>query len=405
MSSPRQRSLTEYPFRPLPEDAGPSTRLVHAGRRPDFNAGAVAYPIYATSNFRYPAEFSETRGRGHPYLYSRVANPTVEVAAEPIRLLEGGEAVRLFASGMGATTSTILSLVRSGESIVAPQNLYGGTLDLLTHTAPRLGLRVHLLTDAEAFEPERHIPSGTRLVWLESPTNPLLRVFDIARWAEAAHRAGAVLGVDNTFATPINQRPLALGADLVMHSATKYFGGHSDLIAGAVVGRSELLEAIDVRAEFGAHLDPFTAFLLGRSVRTLALRMERHNHNAQAVAASLRDHPKVERVFYPGWSSSMEEEIARRQMSGRGGMVSMDLRGGLAAARAFLSRLDLFEVAGSLGGVESLVCLPVETSHRHLTGEELAARGIPPGLARLSIGIEDAPDLLRDLTHALDAIP
>lgn len=405
MSDERERSRKEYPFHPLPPDAGPTTRLVHAGRRPDYNAGSVSYPIYATSNFRYPPAFSETKGRGHAYLYTRVSNPTVEAAAEPIRVLEGGESVRMFASGMGAITTAILSLVKSGETIVAPQNLYGGTLDLLTTTAPRLGIQVKFLTDAEAREPERHIPKGTTLLWLETPTNPVLHVFDLRRWSEAAHGAGALLSVDNTFATPINQRPLALGADLVMHSATKYFGGHSDLIAGVLVGPTSVLERIDVSSEFGAHMEPFTAFLIGRSLRTLALRMERHNRNAEVVARALKDHPRVERVFYPGWWSEEEEGVARQQMSGRGGMVSVAIRGGLPAARSFLGGLELFEVAGSLGGVESLVCLPVETSHRHLSESELAARGIPQGLARLSIGIEDAPDLIRDLTRALDAIP
>lgn len=403
MSDPRSRSRKDYPFQPLPPDAGPTTRLVHAGRRPDYNAGSVTYPIYATSNFRFPAEYSETKERGHAYLYTRVSNPTVEGAAEPIRALEGGEEVRLFASGMGATTTTVLSLVKSGETIVAPENLYGGTLDLLTGTVARLGIHVRLLTDAEAAEPERHIPPGTRLLWLESPTNPILRVFDIQRWAEAAHRAGALLAVDNTFATPINQRPLSLGADLVMHSATKYFGGHSDLIAGVLVGSSELLSQVDVHSEFGAHLEPFTAFLLARSVRTLALRVQRHNENAEAIAKAMRNHPNVAQVFYPGWSSPEEEAIVQRQMRGRGGMVSIDIRGGLPQARKVLAQLHLFEVAGSLGGVESLVCLPCETSHRHLNETELARRGIPLGLARLSIGIEDAPDLIRDLTHALDA--
>lgn len=404
MSDDRERSRKNYPFHPLPPDAGPTTRLVHAGRRPDYNAGSVTYPIYATSNFRFPDAYSESRGHGHTYLYTRVANPTVEAAAEPIRELEGGRAVRLFASGMGATTTTVLSLVKSGQTIVAPQNLYGGTLDLLQGPAPRLGINVRLLSDAEAYEPERHIPEGTKLLWLESPTNPILRVFDIQRWAEAAHRAGALLAVDNTFASPINQRPLSLGADLVMHSATKYFGGHSDLIAGVLVGSDELLETVDRHSEFGAHLEPFTAFLLARSVRTLALRMERHNQNAAAVARAMKEHPKVTKVFYPGWSSPEEEAVVRRQMTGRGGMVSIDVRGGLPGARTFLKGLDLFQVAGSLGGVESLVCLPAETSHRHLNDAELAARGIPPGLARLSVGIEDSPDLIRDLTHALDAV-
>ena len=406
MTDERERSRQSYPFRPVKDGWGPTTQLIHAGRRPDFNAGSVTYPIYATSNFRYPEAYSEAGERGgHTYLYSRVANPTVEAAAEPIRVLEGGESARLFSSGMGAATTAVLSLVGSGETVVAPENLYGGTLDLFSTTVPRLGVKVRFLNDAEGREPEAHIPRGTRLVWIETPTNPILRVFDLKRWADAAHEAGALLAVDNTFATPINQRPLSLGADLVMHSATKYFGGHSDLIAGALVGSTSLLERIDVSSVFGAHLEPFTGFLLGRSVRTLALRMARHNENALAVATALKGHPRVERVFYPGWSGPEEEAIASRQMTGRGGMVSIALHGGLPAARELLGHLELFEVAGSLGGVESLVCLPIETSHRHVPAPELAARGIPPGLVRLSIGIEDAPDLIRDVTHALDALP
>ena len=393
------------PFDPLPSWAGTSTTLVHGARRPDRNAGAVVPPIYQTATFHYPAEFSESAASGAVPLYTRLENPTQEVAAELVRRLEGGEGARVFGSGMGAITTALLALLAPGDEVVAGEDLYGGTLDLLRGLLPRYGVSVRWVPSGGAAEPSSFLGPATRVVLLESPTNPTLRVHDLARWAGAAHGAGALLVVDSTFATPVNQRPLALGADLVLHSGTKYLGGHADLLAGLAVGPSALLGRIDtVHAVVGSVLDPFAAFLLARGLRTLGLRIERQNANGERVARELARHPKVVRVHYPGLGSAEEAAIVRRQMAGRGGMVSLSIRGGRAAAHRFLHRLRLVHVASSLGGVESLASLPVETSHRALGPSELAARGIDDGLVRLSLGIEDGDDLVRDLTEALDGV-
>jgi len=391
-------------FDPLPEWAGIATRLVHGTRRPELNAGAVIGPIYQTSTFHFPAAHSESAGRGQVYLYTRLENPTLEGPTETIRQLEGGEEARLFASGMGAISATILSLVRSGDEVVALRDLYGGTLDLLSELLPRFGVRVRWVTAAEAAAPEQIVHRDTRLVWLESPTNPTLSVVDLRRWAEVADDAGALLAVDNTFATPINQNPLALGADLVVHSATKYLAGHSDVLAGAVVGPRALLERIDAKGYLGSSPDPFAAFLLARSLKTLSLRIARQNENGRRVVEALARHPAVRQVFYPGRNHPQEEEIAARQMRGRGGMLSLSLRGGPSAVDPFLRRLRFVHVASSLGSVESLASVPAITSHRHLTTEELADRGIDESMVRLSLGVEEPDDLVRDLTEALDAV-
>jgi cystathionine gamma-synthase len=399
--APRKRGGT---FVPLPEWAGVATRLVHGTRRPELNSGSVVGPIYQTSTFHFPAAHSESAGRGKVYLYSRLENPTLEGPAETLRQLEGGEEARLFASGMGAVTATFLSLLRSGDEVVALRDLYGSTTDLLTDLLPRFGVRVRLVTPAEAAEPEAVIRSGTRLVWLESPTNPTLSVVDLHRWADVADDRGALLAVDNTFASPINQTPLALGADLVVHSATKYLAGHSDLLAGAIVGPEALLERIDAQGYLGATLDPFAAFLLARSLKTLSLRVARQNENGRRVADALARHPAVRQVFYPGRNSPDEEGIAARQMRGRGGIVSFSLRAGPEVVDPFLTRLRFVHVASSLGSVESLACVPGLTSHRHLTPVELAERGIDGSMVRLSLGVEEPDDLVRDLTEALDSL-
>jgi cystathionine beta-lyase/cystathionine gamma-synthase len=391
------------PFRPLPEWAGIGTRVVHGGHRPDLNAGALAAPIYQTSTFRFPAEHSEAAAAGDVYLYSRMANPSVEGPEEVLRALEGGEEARLFASGMGAITATVLSLLRTGDEVVAPADLYGGTTELLRDLLPRFGVRVRELSPEAARDPESAVSPDTRLVVLETPTNPLLRVYDIARWAAASDRVGALLAVDSTFATPVNQNPLALGADLVLHSGTKYLGGHSDLMAGGVVGPARILRRIDPKQYFGAPLDPFAGFLLHRSLKTLALRVARQNENGRRVAMALAEHPAVARVHYPGRASPEDEAVAARQMRGRGGVLSVSLAGGSAAVERFLRGLRIVHVAASFGGVESLASVPRRTSHSHLTPAELAARGIDDGLVRLSLGIEEPDDLIRDLTEALDA--
>ena len=404
-AEPRSKDRRVRDFRPLPEWVGPTTRILHGARRPDLNAGSVVPPIYQTSTFHYPASHSEASDRGDVYLYTRLGNPTVEEPAEVVRLLEGGEKSRLFSSGMGAMAATILSLVRTGDEVVALGDLYGGTTDLLRELLPGYGVRVRLVNGPAARSPEEQLRDGTRLAIIESPTNPLLHVHDIARWARATDAVGALLVVDNTFATPINQTPLALGADVVVHSATKYLGGHADLLAGAVVGPASVVDRIDAQGYLGACLDPFAAFLLGRSLRTLPLRVARQNETAARVARALAGHHAVAAVHYPGRASAEEETIAARQMRGRGGMVSLSLRGGAAAVDPFLRRLRFVHVASSLGGVESLASVPGDTSHRHLDPAALAELGIDPGLVRLSFGLEEADDLVRDLTESLDALP
>jgi cystathionine beta-lyase/cystathionine gamma-synthase len=403
MTEPSPDRRRPWNFEPLPEGVGPSTRLVHGARRPDWNAGSVVLPIYQTSTFHFPADRSEAAERGAVYQYSRNENPTVEAPTELIRQLEGGEAARLFASGMGALSSAILSLVRAGETVVALKGIYGGTTDLLRNTLPRFGVTVKEVSGPEACAPESILPSGTRLAVIETPSNPLLGVHDIARWARAARATGALLLVDSTFATPLNQRPLALGADLVMHSATKYLGGHSDLLGGVLVGSKSVLDRIDPASSYGAPLDPFAAFLLDRSLKTLALRVARQNENGRRVAEAIADHPAVARVHYPGRASAEEEAIAARQMSGRGGVLSISLRGGVPAVEKFLDRLRLVQIAASLGGVESLVSMPRLSSQRFLTPVERHELGIDDGLVRLSLGIEDPDDLVRDVRDALDA--
>ena len=392
-------------FHPLPPWVGPSTSLVHGARRPDLNAGAVVPPIYQTTTFHYPREFSDASDGLRPYLYTRNENPTLEVAAEIVRSLEGAEDARVFGSGMGAISAVLLSFLSAGDEVVALADLYGGTLGLLDTLLPRLGVTVRWVSDEESSSPDSVVSTATRVVLLESPTNPRLRLHDLRRWSEAADAAGALVVVDNTFATPINQRPLALGADLVVHSGSKYLGGHSDLMAGVVCGSATLMDKIETtRVELGSVLDPMAAFLLTRGLRTLAVRMARHNDNGRRMADVLAAHPQIRQVDYPGRSGGEQEEIAARQMTGRGGLVTVVVEGGRPGAHRLLRELRLVHVASSLGGVESLASLPVETSHRQLPAAELARRGIEAGTVRFSFGIEEPDDLVRDLNEGLAAL-
>jgi methionine-gamma-lyase len=405
VSDPSPPSRGSRRFDPLPEWVGLATQLIHGGRRPERNAGAVVPPIYQTSTFHFPGPFSESADERRLYMYTRLENPTLEVADDLLRRLEGTESARVFGSGMGAIATTLLTFLRSGDEVVALDTLYGGSLDLLSGLLPRLGVRVRWVSAADAREPERAVRPSTKFVLIESPTNPLLQVTDLRRWSDAAHAVGALLAIDNTFATPVNQRPATFGVDLMLHSGTKYLGGHADLLAGAVAGREEHLAAIDeTHAVLGSVLDPFAGFLLVRGLRTLALRVERQNTTGARLAARLAQHPRVESVHYPGLGGPEQEAIAARQMRGRGGMVSIAVRGGSSAAHAVLRRLQLVHVAGSLGGVESLVSVPSETSHRHLSAEQRAERGIVDGLLRFSFGIEEPADLERDLVAALDGL-
>ena len=357
-------------------------------------------PIYQTSTFHYPAEFSEAV-EGGTRLYTRYTNPSQEAAAEAIRDLERGEAGRVFASGMAAISTSVLSLVKAGDSVLTTPELYGGAAELFRDLLPRYGVRWRTVP-AGCQDPGPYFDATTRVAYLETPTNPLLRVYDLAAWAHAADAHRAAFVVDNTFATPVQQRPLELGADLVVHSASKYLAGHSDVIAGAVVGRRRLLGRVaDAARVLGGSLDPFAAFLLLRGIRTLPLRVARQSASAALLVERLASHPGVSKIRYPGRAGPEEEGIARRQMSGRGGVVAFSVDGGAPRLSAFLHGLKIVQVAASLGSVESLISVPAQTSHAALTPEARAELGLDEGTVRLSVGIEEVEDLWNDLEGAL----
>jgi cystathionine gamma-lyase len=378
------------------KEYGFATRAIHVGQDADPATGATVVPIYATSTYTQAAV-----GQHKGYEYSRSGNPTRTALETCLAALEGGERGLAFASGLAATTA-VFSLLRPGDEVAAAADLYGGTFRLLERVFKPWGLVARYTDDATSPGFERIITAKTKIVWIETPTNPLLQVLDIAVIAALAHRAGARLAVDNTFASPYLQQPLALGADIVVHSTTKYLGGHSDVVGGAVIGGRELLEPIKFyQNAAGGVPGPFDAYLTLRGLKTLAIRMERHCANARELAGWLERHPTVERVYYPGLSSHPGHALAARQMRDFGGMISIRLRGGPDAARRFLSRTRLFSLAESLGGVESLACHPATMTHASIPLEVRLARGVDDGLIRLSVGIEEIADLRGDLQTAL----
>ena len=386
-----------------PSSLGPATRAIHGQRQKDA-FGSPHMPIYDTTTFAYPdtaALLEVTEGHRQGPLYTRYGhNPTLYALEETLAALEEAEAAWAFASGMGAISTLLLAHGRRGIACLG--EVYGGTLSLLERQLPTLGIDTHLLDGHEPEALEQLLASGVGLVYLETPTNPTLRLIDIAAVAEQAHHHGALVAVDGTFATPINQNPLALGADIVVHSATKYLGGHSDLTAGAVMGSAEMLAPLwPWRQNLGTALSPQAASLLSRSLRTLPLRMQRHNASAQTIAEALQSHPGLSRVLYPGLDSHPGHTLARRQMRGFGGMLTLELAGGRDVAARVADRLELFALAPSLGGAESLVTQPCTTSHADMTADERARRGIGDGMLRLSVGLEDVEDLLHDLQRAL----
>jgi cystathionine gamma-lyase len=375
---------------------GFATRAIHAGQEADPATGATVVPIYATSTYT-----QEAPGKHKGYEYSRSANPTRTALETCLASLEGGERGLAFASGLAATTA-VLSTLHPGDEVVAAADLYGGTFRLLERVFKPWGLVARYTDDASAAGFARLVSAKTKLVWIETPTNPLLQILDIAGSAEVAHRAGAVLAVDNTFASPYLQQPLRLGADLVVHSTTKYLGGHSDVVGGAVIGRRDLLAPIAFyQNAAGGVPGPFDAYLTLRGLKTLEVRMERHCANARRLASWLTQQPQVERVYYPGLPSHPGHELARKQMRDFGGMLSLRLKGGVEAARRFMTRTVLFSLAESLGGVESLLCHPATMTHASIPAEIRIARGVDDALMRLSVGIEDPADLQEDLRQAL----
>ena len=344
-------------------------------------------------------------GQEPGHIYSRNTNPTVRAFEDKVKTLEGAQAATSFASGMAAISNTLATFVQPGDRIVSIKDSYGGTNVIFNEFLPPLGIDVALCETGDYVQLEAEIVKGCRLLYLETPTNPTIKITDIKRLAAKAHAVGALVVVDNTFATPINQLPLELGADIVLHSASKYLGGHADALGGVICGSHELVEKVYHYREInGATLAPMDAYSLLRGMKTLKLRVERHNSNAMAIAHYLQSHPMVEQVNYPGLASHPGHDIAKQQMSGFGGMLSFSVKGGLEAIKLFLPKLQFAHMAANLGCVETVVGPPVTTSHVECSAEERAAAGIPEGLVRYSAGIEDIEDLIADLEQALGVL-
>ncbi|HEY3377587.1 MAG TPA: PLP-dependent aspartate aminotransferase family protein [Armatimonadota bacterium] len=385
-------------------EGGEATRAIHAGQEPDPAFGAVATPIYQTAAFAYTSVDQAIARAAHleeGYSYTRVDNPTIAALEQKLALLDGAEDCVAFASGMGAISALFLSVCGAGDHVVCANSIYGATHGLLTTTLQRWGLQVTFVDAREAGNVARAIRPDTRLVYLESPSNPTLRLVDFEAVAQLAHDRGVPVAVDNTFATSVNQCPLRFGIDLVVYSATKYISGHGDTLGGAVLGRTEHIRDIrTVEILVGATISPMNAFLLLRGAQTLPLRMARHNASALRIAEWLSAHPQVLQTIYPGLPSHPQHALACQQMCGFGGVVSFVVDGD-TTARRMLDACRLWTIASSLGDVKSLIAQPIHLSHRFLPAPARVEAGITPGLIRLSVGLEDVPDLIADLEQAL----
>jgi cystathionine beta-lyase/cystathionine gamma-synthase len=384
----------------------PATDLIHADRADLGTPVPLTTPIYETATFVFENAqevVAYNEGRSSKYLYSRYANPTVLSVERTLAMLDRAETGLLFPSGMAAVATILMAHLKAGDEVVCSAGCYGGTLHLLTDLLSRLGVTTRFATLEDLARPADLLGDRTRLVWFESPINPTLRCVDIRTVAEAC-RARAVLSViDNTFASPINQQPLALGVDLSMQSATKYLNGHSDLLGGVVTGPERLVAPVEqARRLLGTVMDPRAAYALGRGLKTLPLRIARHNASAQALAAFLSGDARVSQVYYPGLPAHPDHEIAARQMSGFGGMICFDLDGRFERAERFYDRLRIVKRAASLGGIESLASLPVLTSQWSYTDAQLRQAGVTRGMVRISVGLEDVQDLIADVDHALE---
>lgn len=382
-----------------PKDLGFATRAIHAGQEPDSRTGSVTVPIYQTSTYVHDA-LGEHKG----YEYARVQNPTREALEVNVASLELGVSGHAFASGMAAI-QTLMTLLKSGDHVIASRNVYGGTYRFFHHVLERYGLQFSWVDSTDLRSIRAALLPQTKLIYLETPTNPLMEISDIAAVADIAHEAGARLAVDNTFLSSYLQQPLTLGADVVVHSTTKYLNGHSDSVGGVLIAKRE--EDADwfrfVSKSAGAILSPFDCFLVMRGIKTLAVRMERHEANARAIAEQLDGHPKVLRVLYPGLPSHPGHEIQKRQARGFGGMLTFDL-GTYDAAKRLLDRVRLMSLAESLGGVETLISHPASMTHLSVPPDIRQALGLSDGMVRISVGIEDLADLQADLAQALDAV-
>jgi cystathionine gamma-synthase/cystathionine gamma-lyase len=373
------------------------TRAIHEGQNPESSTGAVIPPVYQTSTYQ-----QEAIGKHKGYEYSRTGNPTRKALEEAIASLEGGKYGLAFASGVAAT-SAVFNLLKNGDHLVAGDDLYGGTHRLLEKVFKRWGLKVTYADADDIRSFSKAVQRNTKLIWVETPTNPLLKIVDIRRLAEIAKRENILLAVDNTFASPFFQRPLELGADIVVHSTTKYLSGHSDIIGGIGITSDEKIhhQLRFYQNAAGAVPGPWDCWLVLRGIKTLAVRMREHEKNALYLAEYLEKHPKVEQVYYPGLHHDKQYRLAKKQMTGFGGMISLELKGGFQGVEKFISKLKLFLLAESLGGVESLVCYPPKMTHASLSKDERVKRGIKDNLVRLSVGIENKVDLRNDLRNAL----
>jgi cystathionine beta-lyase/cystathionine gamma-synthase len=383
----------------------PETESARGAANLEKQNAPMSQPIYQTSTFQVTDSEQQLRATTTDMFYTRYGNPTHTAVESAIAQLESADAALLFASGMNAITTSILSLVKSGDHIVAQRDIYGGVTKFLSTWLPKLGIETTFVDTTEYDQHMRAIRPNTRLLYLESPTNPTLRVIDLPRLADLARQHGLISLIDSTFATPINQRPAEFGIDLVLHSGTKYFGGHSDLICGVAAGRQDLISKIkETRTTLGGVMDPHAAFMLLRGIKTLAVRVERQNESALRIAEFLAGHPKVKSVNYPFLHGHPQRALAMEQMKGGGGVLSFEVDGSGEDARHLSEALHLFTLAPSLGGVESLVSIPMLTSHAMISAEQRQKMGVTDQLIRLSVGIENVDDLIADLEQALTGV-
>ena len=383
----------------------PETAAVRGASDLEKRNGPVAPPIYQTSTFEVTDNEEQVRVTPTDHYYTRWGNPTWTLAEQTIAAIEGTEAARTFASGMGAITTTVLGLLKTGDHIVAQRDVYGGVMKFFSQWLPRVGIETTFVDTGDYEQHVRAIRPNTKLIYVESPTNPALRVIDMMKVAALARQHGLISMIDSTFGTPMNQHPAEHGFDLVMHSGTKYLSGHADLTCGVVSGKRDLIQQIhDARTTLGNCMDPHAAWLLIRGMKTLAVRVARQNENALRVAEFLEQHAKVRRVHYPFLKSHPQYAIARQQMSGGGGMVTFEVEGTGEDACRVSEAMRMFTLATSLGGVESLVSIPVLTSHAMISAEERAAMGVNEQMIRLSVGIESVEDLIADLEQALQVV-
>ena len=381
------------------------TEAVRGGTSLHKKNGPLSTPIYQTSTFEVTDNQEQVRATGTDHYYTRYGNPTHTVAERAIAQLEGTDAALLFSSGMAAITTSILALVKAGDHIVAQRDIYGGVTKFLSEWLPKLGVETTFVDTNDIEQHERAIRPNTRILHIESPTNPTVRVVDLEKIAALARKHRLISTIDSTFATPINCRPAEWGIDLVLHSGTKYFGGHSDLICGIATGRRDLIDQIHhVRTTLGCSMDPHAAFLLLRGIKTLAVRVQRQNESALKVAEFLSRHPKVTRVHYPMLQKHPEYALAKKQMAGAGGVVSFEIDGSGEDACRVAEALNLFTLAPSLGGVDSLVSIPVLTSHAMIDPELRKKMGVTEQMIRLSVGVESVEDLIADLEKGLTVL-